>query len=103
MSEPGLVESWDTQLPLCRALSTCTGFSRLSTPGEVLRAPGLQEAVSVCPARHCQGALLPSDALLQLSMAGWGLGGPGGLEKTTLSPELYLPPSAPFWGRKLLV
>lgn len=102
MSEPGLVESWDTQLPLCRALNTCTGFSRLSTPGEVLRAPGLQEAVSVCPARHCQGALLLSGALLQLKVADWGLEGPGGLEKTTLSLVLYLPPSAPFWGRKLV-
>lgn len=102
MSEPGLVESWDTQLPLCPALSTCTGFSRLSTPGEVLRAPGPWEAVSVCPAGHCQGVLVLSDALLQLRAPDWGLGGPGGLEKTTLSLVLYLPPSAPFWGRKLL-
>lgn len=102
MSEPGLVESWDTQLPLCRALNTCTGFSRLSTPGEVLRAPGLQEAVSVCPVRHCQGVLELSDALLQLRAGDWGLEGPGGLEKTTLSLVLYLPPSGPFWGRKLV-
>lgn len=102
MSEPGLVESWDTQLPLCRALNTCMGFSRLSAPGEVLRAPGLQEAVSVCPARHCQGALLLSHALLQLRAAIWGLEDPGGLEKTTLSLVLYLPPSVPFWDRKVV-
>lgn len=102
MSEPGLVESWDTQLPLCRVLNTCTGFSRLSTPGEVPGAPGLQDTVSVCPARLCQGTLGLSGALLQLRAADWGLEGPGGLEKTTLSPVLYLPPRAPFWGRKLL-
>ena len=40
MSEPGLVESRETQLLLCWALTTCTGFSRLSKPGEVPRAPG---------------------------------------------------------------
>lgn len=56
----------------------------------------------MCPARHCPGALVLSDALLQLRAADWGLEGPGGLEKTTLSLVLYLPPSGPFWGRKLL-
>lgn len=87
------MESRDTSLPLCCALTACMGFSSWSAPGDV-------RGEMLCPARG-RGTAMLSDTE-QPGGAERGLSGRAGLENTTL-PLVQCPLGAAAWGRRPLL
>lgn len=87
------MESRDTSLPLCCALTACRGFSSWSAPGDA-------QGETLCPARGRGMAMLSDTA--QPGGAERGLSGHAGLENTTL-PLVQCPLGAAGWDRRPLL